>query len=89
MSGWLWLAVYIVGYLVGVGYGIGVARRAYADRDSMLWGSHDDRPDADAAVMCGLAILFLPLIWPIIGIGMLGWALVTRGVDHGADDRST
>jgi hypothetical protein len=73
-----WLLIYVCGYAAGVSYGVGVARRAYADRKSMLWDYHGTEVDMVGAVGAGLLVVFLPLAWPIIGLGMLSWALIMR-----------
>lgn len=82
MSIWLWAAVYVAGYLTGVAYALKVARRSYADKSSALWDYHGEKILGDMAVLCGLGVLLLPLLWPIAGIGLLGWHLVARPVDN-------
>jgi hypothetical protein len=78
VSGWLWLLAYVVGYLTGVRYAVNVARHAYADKNSALWDYRGQAVDAGMAGLCGAAVLFVPLFWPIVGLGILGWHLVVR-----------
>ena len=80
---WLLLAVWIAGYVWAFRVMVAAARRAYENKQSMLWHVsiyRDVEPTIDGmgAVFWSLGVVLVPLAWPLLWLGGLAWALIVR-----------
>lgn len=85
MSVWLWLlvALWVAGYVWAFRLMLAAARRAYENKESMLWQFSiyaDEKRSLDGmgVALWSLGLLFVPLAWPLLWLGGLAWALIIR-----------